>query len=377
MNPRSPILSALADRYERSQAGRTGKGSRDLLVSLEDLLIEARCSEGDARAVAERELREAEASGYLTLVPLHPRDPRSIDRVRFSAGQETALFAALQRTPPSREREALARQFAEALSGPVPDRWLVGWRSWCEARRVAALGGESVAPFDRRPSVENERLLQLLRQLLDWKGESLVRFASCVLCGNSKELEARASLERDGEFAGQLRGTLGRLLEEITSGEIRALDDLGILPSPRFALVHGPLRLRLDGRWLDLGQLHGPVRIAATDLARAEEVATTATRCLTVENETSFHELAKLRSGELLVHTSYPGSGTLLLLSRLPRTMEFWHFGDSDAAGFDILRVLRAKSGLEFRPFHMQPGRMPFEQESLGAPRIRAWPFYD
>src|SRR6266550_4683277 len=36
------------------------------------------------------------------------------------------------------------------------------------------------------------------------------------------------------------------------------------------------------------------------DLAHAR-IETPAHRCLTVENETSFHELAKLRSGELLI----------------------------------------------------------------------------
>jgi hypothetical protein len=113
------------------------------------------------------------------------------------------------------------------------------------------------------------------------------------------------------------------------------------------------------------------------DIQRADEVATIARRCLTVENETSFEELAKLRSGELLVQTSYPGSGTLALVHRLPVTMEFWHFGDSDEAGFDILRVLRDKSGRDIESLHMERGRIPFEQESLGRPTKPTWPFYE
>jgi DNA topoisomerase VI subunit A len=166
-------------------------------------------------------------------------------------------------------------------------------------------------------------------------------------------------------------------LEDISGGQIRTLDDLSIVPNPRSALVHGPLRLRLDGVSLDCGLLHGSFRLAQEDVARADEVATTARRCLTVENETSFHELAKLRSGELLVQTSYPSSGTLALLRRLPATLEFWHFGDSDEAGFDILRVLRKKSGRAIRPLHMERGRIPFEQESLGRPTKPTWPFYE
>ena len=84
-----------------------------------------------------------------------------------------------------------------------------------------------------KPSTENQKLLTLLPQLLAWEGESLVRFTSCVLCGDSKTLESLAAMDRDGEFRDKLRGKLGRLLEEITSGQIRSLDDLGILPNPR------------------------------------------------------------------------------------------------------------------------------------------------
>lgn len=117
-------------------------------------------------------------------------------------------------------------------------------------------------------------------------------------------------------------------------------------------------------------------RLSALDISRADEVITSAKRCLTVENETSFHELAKLQSGELLIQTSYPGSGTLSLLNRLPSILEFWHFGDSDEAGFDILDNLRKKSGRDFKPLHMVRGKVPFEQEAMGRPNLSEWPFY-
>ncbi|HEX3988468.1 MAG TPA: Wadjet anti-phage system protein JetD domain-containing protein [Verrucomicrobiae bacterium] len=377
MKPRSPVLEALARRYERSQAGRTGEASRDVLVEVEDLLREAGAAEGEARAVAEQQLREAEKIGILKLEPLHKRDPSSLHQVRFSPNNEAKLFENVNGQSPKSVRDALAEQFATAATQEVPARWRDGWKTWCERIRAAALAGKSVEPFDRNPSTENEKLLKLLPQLLAWEGESLVRFTSCVLCGDSKILESLAAMDRDGEFRDKLRGKLGRLLEEITSGQIRSLDDLGILPNPRFALIHGPLKLRLDGEWLDLGNLRGAFRLAQSDIERAENLVTTARRCLTIENETSFHELAKLQSDELLIQTSYPGSGTLKLLQRLPAEMEFWHFGDSDEAGFDILRVLREKSERNFQSLHMQRGRVPFEQESLGRPNRKRWPFYE
>jgi len=166
------------------------------------------------------------------------------------------------------------------------------------------------------------------------------------------------------------------LLEDITGGEIRTLDDIGIISNPRSVLVHGPLKLCLDGAWLDFGILHGSFRLSQTDIEHAEKIETSSLRCTTIENETTFHELAKLQSGELLICTSYPGSGTVALLRRLPPNIDCWHFGDSDEPGFEILRVLRDKSGRDFRPLHMQAGRIPFEQESLGRPTHKTWPFY-
>lgn len=372
----SPVLQALARRYERSVAGRTGDAVRDVLVNIEELLQEAGVYEGDSREVAEQQLREAEQKGLIRLEPLDKRDRNSLHQVRFSPTNEAKLFAVLGRNSPMLVRELLKKQFDQAADFDVPSRWQPNWKEWCERMRQSAIEGKSVEPFDREPSEDNAKLLALIPQLLAWEGESLVRFASCVLCGNSKVLESLAAIERDGEYRDKLRGKLGKILESITDGQFHALDDLGILPNPRFALVHGPLRLQLDNEWLDLGKLHGAFRLSGLDIDRAQNLLTTARRCLTVENETSFHELAKLKSGEILIQTSYPGSGTLKLLSRLPPELEFWHFGDSDEAGFDILRVLREKSGRDFRPLHMQTGRIPFEQESLGRPKLKEWPFY-
>ena len=178
-------------------------------------------------------------------------------------------------------------------------------------------------------------------------------------------------MDREGEFSGRLRGKLGRVLSDITGGAIRTLDDLGIVPNPRFALVHGPLQLRLDGQWLDLGRLRGPYRISQAAIECADEVITPSRRCLTIENETSFHELAKLLSCELLIQTSYPGSGTLAPLRRLPAKRVFWHFGDSDAAGFEILRVLCDKSGRNFLPLHMDRNELRPSRSRSDDPRAK------
>ena len=373
---RTHILQVLAEQFAACQAGRTGAGAHCPTFALKKLLEIAACEEGDARELAEADLKDAERIGILERVPFHKRDPGHIEKIRVPIEKEAALFAAAGLTAPTPQRAALAAQFTAATRADVPPRWRMLWQAWCERQRTAALAGGIIAYFDRQDPAANQILLDLLPKLLSWQGESLVRFASCVLCNDSKTLESLATKDKDGEFRDKLRGKLGRLLADITGGLIHTLDDLGILPNPRSALIHGPLKLKLAGEWLDVAGCTGRFAWHNRIFERAEAVVTTARRCLTVENETSFHELAKLRSGELLVQTSYPGSGTLALLKRLPGELEFWHFGDSDEAGFDILRVLREKSGRDFQPLQMRRGRVPFEQEALGRPELSRWPFY-
>ncbi|HEU5124385.1 MAG TPA: Wadjet anti-phage system protein JetD domain-containing protein [Verrucomicrobiae bacterium] len=366
----------MAEQFANSKAGRTGNAINCPTFDVDTLLKIAGCEQGELRELAERDLEEARKAGLVECVYLSPKDRSRMISIRVPLENELRLFQMVGLCPPSEIRKNFAAQFALAATFPIRDRWENAWKNWCEHQNAAALAGESICYFKRDTLEQNEKLLKLLPQLLSWDGESLIRFASCVLCGNSKTLESLATKEQDGEFRGKLRGKIGKLLEEITGGHIRTLDDLGILPNPRFVLLHGPIRLRLDGAWLDLSPLHGAFRLSETDIDLAEDIFVTAKRCLTVENEASFHELAKLRSGELIIQTSFPGSATVKLLQRLPTELEFWHFGDTDKDGFEILRVLSEKSGRTFKPLHMQPGRNHFEQESLGRPRISHWPFY-
>lgn len=359
----SPILSALARRYEVTQVGRTGVGERDLILDYERFLTGAGCHDGEARQFAEQALRDMEKAGLLALES-HKLDPRLLERIRFRAANEAELFARIGEPAPTERRRRCAAQFAEAEGDPlVPERWRGLWLEFCRSYQTAALAGGSIQPFERDDLTLNAELLSLLPQLLAWPGTSLIRFASCVLCGKSKRLE-------------ELSARINQALATITRDQIRSLEDVNILSNPRFALIHGPLRIKLDGAWLDLGLLRGPFRLSLEDIAAAELVETTARRCITVENETSFYELAKLRSAELLVQTSFPGAGTIGLLKRLPTNLEFWHFGDSDEAGFSIFADLRTRSGCNFQSLHMQRGREPFEQEALGCPNRARWPFY-
>lgn len=388
------ILKVFADRYRDSQAGRTGIHTADFTLDYRKLLKAAHADSAETRIHAEDRLRQAAIQGKLKL-DTHPRDERLIQIVRLPReGGEAWLFNHLGESSPTEERRQLANLF---------ESFKDHWPAWCQKLAQHALDGDSVAPFSRDDMEGNRELLTILPRVLGWQGESLIRFASCTICGNSKRLE-------------QLRPRLESALRQITDGSIQSLEDLGLLEKARHVFIRGPLRLELPDGTLNLGLLHAPVSISETDLHRALTIHCDAAQVLTVENETTFFELAKLNSNTLLIQTSYPGRAVLALLARLPSHLPIHHFGDTDPSGFDILRDLRTRSDRAIQPLHMHhrpregsemlesselktltrllaDPRMAdchpplqamlhsgtkgdFEQESLGRPSLSEWPFY-
>jgi hypothetical protein len=200
---------------------------------------------------------------------------------------------------------------------------------------------QDMSEFRRTELQAGRDTLQLVTRLLSWREpQQFVRVASCRLCGESKRLERQ-------------RATLEKLLDSASGGRIRTFADLDILDMPRHVLVAGQLRLRFEDHLSDLSQLRDGAAISEADVERAS-IECAAPRCITVENKTSFHQYALQTPGDLHLHTSYPNAATLALLRKLPRTMEFIHYGDSDPAGFDILRELREATGIPITSAGMQ-----------------------
>ncbi|HEX2750672.1 MAG TPA: Wadjet anti-phage system protein JetD domain-containing protein [Verrucomicrobiales bacterium] len=395
------ILEVLANRYKSRRAGRTGKSANRILFDYQEVLKAGNCTDGETLDKAEQQLLQSHHHGWIKLIA-HPRDPGLIQQIEFLPAGEAPLFAALSSKSPAQRREEWKTIFLSAALHSVSDKWSAPWTQWCSALADLSLSGEVRAPFQWREPEEGAELLRVMAAVLSWEGESLIRFVSCVVCGDSKRLE-------------QMRLRLETGLVRMSEGSLTTLEQLGILQNRRGVLLHGPLLLQFATGSLDLNLLSAPVRISNTDIASASAVSTSARRCLTVENETTMQELAKQRSGTLLIHTSYPSDAVLALMALLPDDIEYRHFGDTDPAGFDILRDLRARTGRNILPLHMQIRPSPdgpslsaderrmlgrlledplltdvrpqletlkssgskgmFEQESLGLP-ARDWPFY-
>jgi hypothetical protein len=336
----TPILHVLAGLFRKSKAGARG-ASRDFIIDYEKLLRAANAADGDEREAAETGLRLAERESMGALViDRAPRSgiPRSVRIVRESG--EAWLFSNLGAAAPTDERRELAGFFKRTAAIPVPEKWLAAWQQWFESLAQRALAGESIQPFQRGDDPGNAYLANALAGILAWQGESLIRYASAVICGDSKRLESLES---------RLLVALGAICGAAS------LEDFGIFHKPRTVTLHGPLVLGFKDHRIDFSCLPGPVSLSEINLMAVSTVDTSARICLTVENEDVFFELAKRNPGVLLVLSGYPGSAVRRLLRLLQSGIQCHHYGDTDPSGFDILRDLREKTGRPIRPLMMHP----------------------
>jgi hypothetical protein len=398
------VLTALAQAYERSIAGRTGQALRFCRISFPDLTRDAGCADGDSLELARAALNELAENGIVRL--RHPRrDQSTILAVEIDPSREDELFAFLDRVSPTGRRQQLAAIFTRAGNWNAPEPWQSNWQRMCRRFAEAAEAGRALAPFSRADANYTAELLRVTLELLHWKRESLLRFASCQLFGNSKQLE-------------QCRSALETALSIVTEGEIHDVTQLGILENPRSCIVAGPMVIHFRDCAADLRALTGPITLSLTDVRNAERIETPAVRLCTIENPTTFHEVAKIRSDTLFACADgYAKPALCEFVRRLDPALDMYHFGDSDPAGFDILRHLRAETGRRIGSIHMHfrtaraaeplsPGDLvlaerllsstelsedeksvvremlahgdkgDFEQERLGIPYLQHWPFY-
>lgn len=338
--PMSASLHKLASIYRNSAAGKGNAQGNYFLIDYEKFLRKAKLADGDERELAEKELALAESrSKGLLSIDYHPKshEPERI-RLELSEGEKW-LFDQVGESTPKQQRIHEAQFFEDASKHQdIPPQWAGSWTNYFKTVETHALNGQSILPFKRNDRSFNQGLLKALKGVLNWQEESLIRYASCIICGHSKRL---AELEQP----------LLQILGDIT-GE-PSLESFGILHKPRAVTFHGPLQLSIRGTTIDFSTLPGPVSLSETNLHQASALSCTATICLSIENQDVFHELTKRNPGILLILTSYPGSAVLKLFSILPSSLTYYHFGDSDPSGFDILRDLRGKTQLPIQPLLM------------------------
>lgn len=395
-------LQTLHEQWMSARKRRVTASVRPFRREWDDLLDDAGLKSAEDRQTA---LREAERMPQLKLHRLKGR-PHIVLKIEVPLESEAWLHAQFGSKAGAEVQSAaleVVEHWATKTHPLVPEAWDV---------LTSHLMTEFAIPRAVEPFrwLETERVNELLGLLFaltsrEWPEGTLIRDASTQIGQDSKYLEAQQSF-------------IERALE-VLFGRETPLEALGIQTSNSVLHYCGPLVLHFADHAKAL-DLRFESTLSVAELEKATLISTTAEHVLTVENrKTTFLQFARADEARstLIVATSFPTQAVRLLLQKLPKQLPLHHFGDTDPAGWDILRKLRKVSGREVQPFHMRWRPAPtsaaltrrdhqiitrllddprmadcheslqamlasgqrgdFEQESLGAPTLRGWPFVE
>ena len=125
----------------------------------------------------------------------------------------------------------------------------------------------------------------------------------------------------------------------------------------------------MNGDKIDLSALHGDIAFSSTMLDDIGRVELTGRSVMTVENLTSFH-LVDCENRLVIYLGGFHNTVRRHLIMKIHQQnpdVAFYHFGDIDAGGFQILQHLRRQTGINFIPYKMDLETLQKHQDSAKA----------
>lgn len=323
MSPADELLHKLLDRAERSRVKQTLRTIRESLKSPEHQFWSLGY---DQRNGLYERMRAAEKAGCVRLEwsrlggddrPLEGIVVTDLDRLAKFLGRPTNTHVVDR---------------AKAILSPWlnDDRVNEIIRAWENLKPVRTLGPDSAVDFADALKVVSTARAESMDELI-------VRPLSTRLFGNSKRIEALIR-HLDILTADSLSAPARHLLE--------VLGEMGISKEPQPFLVAGSGTLHLKP------DQDCPIARPFIGVSNREVSGYQGSPAwvLTIENLTTFHQVARLLVGRkdgLVIYTGgMPSpawrSAFIAVIHNLPDSVKIYHWGDFDEGGFRIARVLQA-----------------------------------
>jgi len=146
----------------------------------------------------------------------------------------------------------------------------------------------------------------------------------------------------------------------------QVLAELNLVKNPTYVHIKGAAKVILNGAEIDLSTLHGDIAFSSTMLDDIGHVELTGRSVMTVENLTSFH-VVDCENRLVIYLGGFHNTVRRHLIMKIHKQnpdADFYHFGDIDAGGFQILQHLRHQTGINFIPYKMDLGTLQKYQDS-------------
>lgn len=216
--------------------------------------------------------------------------------------------------------------------------------------------------FSLRPS-EPEKIknvFNVLRAISTLDGNTILKKRLSIIAFN------------DSKALSKIEATLTSILKAygVSDGETEReiMESAGIISKPDITLMSGKIIIGIpntDSQPLSFNLSPYPcIGIPTSTLKHATIIDMDADYVITIENETSFHEYVNtVKEKYIAIFISgYPNSGRIALLKAITDfaashniNIPFYHWGDIDFGGYDIIRSYREKTGINVIPHLMEP----------------------
>lgn len=327
------LLHTLLDRFEQPHR-RTVVRVR---LSTKDYPRYFATDDPHSRHGTNTALSQLERDGLLRLRWVKWERGNWLEAVDLVPEQASQLYALLQRTPRNQQVESLESLLAFEMPRA---EWHASFLSWAQSQLALH---RSVAPLALDDLRKSRDLLRALSAIASLSQPTLERTLSVRLFNDSKRLEA-------------LRPAIANVLRHHDAQALSYGDDTWALLAahavervPEYVPVAGPLLLQA-GSPIDLAAFAPSVALSAIMLRTITVAGCAASVVVTIENATSFSELAAVRPAQVFaLYTGGFATPTVIaLLHRLrvaSPALRFYHWGDCDAGGLRILAHLRSQLG--------------------------------
>lgn len=341
------ILNALLDSYEGSSLF-TGENKRNVHISfpfnrrtVPEYFDESSLAYEEVHAC----IRMLEKAGFVEIVWKKGREGHIAEKLLLRAEQVPQIYACLKRTPKTQkqsEHMQLVCRLANRYQTPVAAAFL-------EMIQQRLSQGKTVKEYlDLDHPAASERLVKAVSAIETNTQDMYIREFSIRHFSDSKAFETMQAR------AAKIFRRFSPRFEDWETEDILA--EHFIYHTPNFVYFKGEGTLQLREQTIRLPAFSKGIGISGPDLCALElSHAASIRKVITIENLTTFFRWED--QGSLILYLGgYLNSvrrDFLTTLYRLLPEIPYFHFGDIDVGGFQILENLRQKTGIPFRTYHM------------------------
>lgn len=350
----------LLTKYERSQVSRRGVPSKQR----PQFSFAGSELEGDyfdeldfsKKEDIHKALRELESTGIVELKWERFKD--EVRKVYLNTDRIQQAYNLVDALP----KEAKLNSIREVLEGVDSHPW--DWvRDWVRDAVLELENYKVPVGMDAEDPLANRQLVRILCSLPALTLSIPKRVLSQDVLHDSKRFEQ--SIEK------RLLTIVKKYGPQEYEKESEYLDSLGIVEYPQLSLVAGPVKVCVNEKIVDLGDLPGGAGLSGETIQRMTLFELSVSQVICVENLTSFHELVHAverkredgQKGILVIYIGgFPHRGLQSLLYQvkdhieslpLPDKPELYHWGDLDYGGIRIFEYMRQNFFADLKPLYM------------------------